>query len=121
MLNALYDRYKDRVEFYVVYIKEAHATDVWSLGVNDRSEVIAADPKSFAERVAVAGTCATRLGVRIPALIDDMENSTEVSYSAWPERLYLIDHEGRVKYKGDPGPFGFSPAELEQQLKEIAP
>ena len=38
------------------------------------------------------------------------------AYSGMPDRLYLIDREGKVAYKGGRGPFGFKPAELEQSL-----
>jgi hypothetical protein len=33
-----------------------------------------------------------------------------------PDRLYVIDAEGRIAYKGGRGPFGFRPAEMEQSL-----
>ena len=54
-------------------------------------------PTTLAERCAIAGTCATKLALRIPAVIDNLENSTEEAYTAWPDRLYVIDHEGRVQ------------------------
>jgi len=31
----------------------------------------------------------------------------EKAYTGWPDRLYLIDKEGRVAFKSAPGPFGF--------------
>src|SRR5207247_335469 len=37
-------------------------------------------------------------------------------YSGMPDRLYLIDQNGRVAYKGGRGPFGFKSGELEQSL-----
>ena len=33
-----------------------------------------------------------------------------------PDRLYLIDREGRVAYKSGRGPFGFEPGELGQAI-----
>jgi hypothetical protein len=38
------------------------------------------------------------------------------AYSGMPDRLYVIDADGRVAYKGGRGPFGFRPAEMEQAL-----
>ena len=67
------------------------------------------------------GTCATRLALRIPALIDNLSNATEDAYTAWPDRLYVIGRDGRVVYKSKPGPFGFKPAEVELALKGILP
>ncbi len=49
-LNKLYDQHKDRVAFYVVYIEEAHASDVWQLPVNERQNVVFASPKTAEER-----------------------------------------------------------------------
>ena len=31
-LKEVYEKYRDRVEFIVVYVKEAHASDRWWLG-----------------------------------------------------------------------------------------
>ena len=45
-----------------------------------------------------------KLGVKFPAVIDGFENTTELAYTGWPDRLYLIDAEGKVAYKSKPGP-----------------
>jgi len=103
----------------VVYILEAHPVDAWEDEDNQKEKISVASPKTLAERCAVEGACATKLALRIPAIIDDLENSTEEAYTAWPDRLYLIDRDGRVVYKSKPGPFGFKPAEVEVALKRI--
>ncbi len=75
------------------------------------------EPVTAAERHAVAASCMTRLALEpIPALVDDMANSVDRAYEAWPDRLVLIDREGRVAYRSAPGPFGFKPDELEQAI-----
>ena len=58
-----------------------------------------------------------KLELSIPTLIDDMENSTDLKYYALPDRLYLIGRDGRVAYRGGPGPFGFVAAELEYAIE----
>ena len=88
---------------------------------NVRDKVVIASPKSFEERGEVAGACVRRLGVEIPALVDDLDDAVERAYTGWPDRLYVIDGDGRVAWKSAPGPFGFDPAGLEQVLKRIAP
>jgi hypothetical protein len=103
----------------VVYIMEAHALDAWQDEDNQKDKISVATPKTLAERCAVEGTCATKLALRIPAVIDDLANSTEEAYTAWPDRLYVIDLEGRVAYKSKPGPFGFKPTEMEVVLKQV--
>jgi hypothetical protein len=65
----------------------------------------------------VAAACALHLELSIPTLIDDMQNSTDLRYYALPDRLYLIGCDGRVAYRGAPGPWGFVAAELEQAIE----
>jgi type I thyroxine 5'-deiodinase len=115
----LYRQYKDRVAFYVVYILEAHASDVWQLPSNIRDDVVFASPRSFEERNALATSCVRKLNIELPALIDGFGNAVEVAYTAWPDRLYVIDKDGRVAHKSKPGPFGFKPEEVEETLKRI--
>jgi type I thyroxine 5'-deiodinase len=59
------------------------------------------------------------LGIRFPALIDGIDNSVEQLYTGWPDRLMLIDREGRLVYKSEPGPFGFEPSQLEAALRQL--
>jgi hypothetical protein len=114
----MYQRYRERVEFFVVYIREAHPTDGWQVEPNEKDEVLYAQPTTLDERAAVAQACAVRLDLAIPTLIDDMDNSTDVKYYALPDRLYLIGRDGRVAYRGAPGPFGFVADELERAITE---
>jgi len=100
---------------------EAHALDAWQDEDNHKDKISVASPRTLAERCAVEGTCATKLALRIPAVIDDLSNSTEEAYTAWPDRLYVIDADGRVAYKSKPGPFGFKPVDMEVVLKRILP
>ena len=116
----MYEKYKDKVEFFAVYIMEAHTSDGWQTASNLRDKVVFSAPTSFAERGEVAQSCVVRLQIPFPALVDDFGNSTEAAYSGWPDRLYVIDREGHVAYKSDPGPFGFKPAEAARALKDLA-
>jgi hypothetical protein len=102
-----------------VYINEAHPSDGWQLSANVKDDVVFSTPASYAEKTDVARTCVKKLGLELPALIDDFENTTEVAYSAWPDRLYVIDTGGRIAYKAKPGPFGFDPEELRAALAQL--
>jgi hypothetical protein len=57
--------------------------------------------------------------MEIPPLLDESGNSTEQTYTAWPDRIYLIDATGHVAYKSKPGPFGFKPEELKNALATV--
>ena len=115
----LFEKYGDRIGFYVVYIQEAHPTDLWEMQVNVRDGVLLASPRTDGEREAAASACVRKLGLRIPALVDGIANGTERAYTGWPDRLYLIGRGGRVVYKSAPGPYGFKPAILEQALQSV--
>jgi len=118
-LNQLYRQYQDRVAFYIVYIQEAHPIDAWQLDDNVEDEVLVTSTKTLDERVNVAGVCMTKLGIELPALIDGPDDAVERAYTGWPDRLYVIDRDGRIAHKSAAGPFGFKPAEVEAALKRI--
>jgi hypothetical protein len=87
---------------------------------NERAGIVHENPQFYEERVKLAGTCSTNLGIEFPALVDRIENSTEVAYTGWPDRLYVIDKDGRVAFKSAAGPFGFKPDQLANALVQIA-
>jgi hypothetical protein len=111
-LEELYDRHRDEVAFFVVYIREAHPEDGWVLEDNRDEGIELVDPTTLAERVEAAQACALRLRTRIPMLLDDVDDAVASAYGGWPDRLYLIGRDGRVAFRGDVGPFGFKPEEL---------
>ncbi len=88
---------------------------------NIRDKVVFASPRNEEERASIAGTCVRKLGLKFPAVLDEFGNSTERAYTGWPDRLYLIDSQGRVAYKSRPGPFGFKPDELKSALARVIP
>ena len=86
---------------------------------NIKDNVVFASPTNEEERAYVAGACVRKLGIKLPAVLDEFGNSTEQTYTGWPDRLYLIDAQGRVAYKSKPGPFGFHPDELRAALAKV--
>ena len=101
----------------MVYIREAHPTDEWQVANNLAEHVEFAQTRSLEERHAVATACATSLKLDIPILIDKMDDVANKAFSAWPERLYVLDQDGCVLYKGGKGPYGFAPDELDAFLR----
>lgn len=84
---------------------------------NVRQNVVFASPKNITERTEIAGACMRNLHLQIPALLDGLDNPIERAYTGWPDRLYVIDRDGKVAFKSKPGPFGFHPAEMERALR----
>ena len=86
---------------------------------NVQQQVLYAQHQSIADRKAVAGACTLGLKLTIPTLLDDMENTADLMFSGWPERLYVLSPEGQVIYQGGKGPFGFNTEEWERFLAEL--
>jgi hypothetical protein len=121
VLEEMAERYARRIEFLVVYVKEAHPEDGWVLSSNRVEEIAVRDPVSDEERAGVARTCAVRLEIRTPVVIDAVDNEVARQYGGWPDRLYLIGRDGRVAFQGEEGPSGFRPEELEAAIeRELA-
>ena len=93
----------------MVYIREAHPLDsAWPMPVPGGSFVTS--PKSASERAGLARRCVTKLDIRIPCLVDDMDDTAEKAYHAWPDRLFVVDTDGTIAVRGKRGPWGFKPS-----------
>jgi hypothetical protein len=101
-----------------VYIREAHPSNAWQMAINVREQVVFADPRTFEQRTAVAESCVRKLGIRIPALVDDVGDGVEAAYTGWPDRLYVIDRDGKVAFKSAPGPYGFVPDRMVEAIRK---
>jgi hypothetical protein len=97
-------------------VREAHPIDGWRMESNDRVGVAVAQPKSHFQRVDVATQCHDLLEMSMPVLVDGTDDRVGRAYSGMPDRLYVIDRQGRVAFKSGRGPFWFNPAEMEQSL-----
>jgi hypothetical protein len=43
-------------------------------------------------------------------LVDTMDDATDRAYAAWPSRIFLVDVDGKIAVRGEPGPRGLVPA-----------
>lgn len=116
------------MQFLAVYIREAHPVDgvlperqsgTWLMGSPERALLIE-DPLVLEERLALARICEAEMALAFPMAVDRMDDAVNQAYAAWPERLYLVDRDGTVVYKGAKGPMGFHPEELADVLEEVA-
>ena len=67
----------------------------------------------------IAATCMLRFNFSFPMLLDNMTDEAETKYVALPERLYVLDADGRVTFKGGLGPHCFDPTTWEAAIKEL--
>jgi Iodothyronine deiodinase len=113
--------FSGKAEFLMVYIKEAHPEDEWQMESNVKGNVVFEQPKTFEARLDLAKTFVDRMEVDSPTLVDDIRNTAMACYAAWPERIYVIDRNGRIQFKGGVGPFYFDPQGLRRFLHTMTP
>ncbi|XP_041375772.1 type I iodothyronine deiodinase-like [Gigantopelta aegis] len=113
LMNSVAERYKADVDFLLVYICEAHASDEWPVAGNLNIK----SHSSIQDR-ALAAKALTDYGIPYPVVLDNMDNVAAVKYAANPERLYVI-LDGIVVYQGTHGPAGYQPAEVDTFLKQL--
>ena len=75
------------------------------------------EPKTEEEREAVASTCAANLRLRLPMVVDGVENAVASGYGGGPDSLYLIGKERPISFQGGEGPFGFKPEALARAIE----
>ena len=115
----MYETYKDRAAFVFVYIQEAHPSDGWQVESNTQEGVIFPQPQKWVERQSVAQTCCERLDLSMPTVVDTIDNKVDKLYAGWPERIFIIDRDGKIAYAGKQGPWGFKPDEAARALKQL--
>lgn len=108
-LNEIANQFNESVKFLCVYIQEAHPSDGWQVEANLEEDVIHTSPTNMAEREALAEVCMLKLALDMPMVVDDMQDTIDSAYNALPERLYLLDADGKVVFKTVAGSHGFDP------------
>ena len=123
-LNEIYRQYSDDIQFFLIYIHEAHAHDGWQTPQNLYEDIIFDEPTTDDERAEVGHACQIGLDLKYPMLIDSIDNDVDNKYIGAPIRLYVIDGAGKLTYVGDRGPRGFDTdswvGAIEQQIKATA-
>jgi hypothetical protein len=117
-LNEIYQAHKDKIQFYLTYIQEAHAADGWLTPQNLYEEVIYNAPTSDDERADVASACQVDLDLKLPMLLDSIDDNIEGQYRSAPIRLYVFNSEGVLTYCGAPGPRGYDLDAWEEAIKK---
>lgn len=119
-LNEIYNRHRDRIHVLCIYVREAHPHDGWRVPENLEAGIHYNEPVTDGERTEVAHVCQLKLDLRMPMLIDRIDNEVEDSYISMPMRLFVVDRKGHIAYTGGRGPFGFDPDEWESAIDASA-
>ncbi|NNF00683.1 MAG: hypothetical protein HKN25_16830 [Pyrinomonadaceae bacterium] len=90
-MEALKDKYGEKVHFVTVYIREAHA------GENRFRDID--QPVKFEERLKLAKRTKSDLSITSLLLIDKMDNRVRRDYGGLPNSAFIIGQNGRVFHK----------------------
>jgi len=88
------------VQWAVVYICEAHASDVWPLKFSFEQP----KPTSLDQRMEYAKRCSHELGFETAGfslLCDGMDDRFNAAFGAWPTSYLLIDSSGSLLHVGE--------------------
>ena len=117
-LKALYAQFSGRVDFRLVYIREAHPRGGgWQSTINEREEIDLGPARDLTDKQAHANLCVRRLNIPFPALVDGMDGAAEGAYDAFPSRVYLVGRDGRVAFNSRLGELDFQPDQLAAAMR----
>jgi tetratricopeptide (TPR) repeat protein len=119
-LNKLYPEFKERLPFYLIYIREAHSTTDWASTRNQREGIVLPPAANMNERQGHATMCVRKLHIEFPALLDSMNGAAEKAYAAWPSKAYLVDKRGKILFRTALGEQDFHPEGLEAALRKAS-
>jgi hypothetical protein len=115
--NALKEEFCGRAAFACVYLSEAHAKDEWPLGsIISNSNA----PTNLQGRMKEAVSMIENTGLKMPILVDGMDDLFGTTYSAWPLRYFVIGANGKLLWIAEPDEVTnlFEPMELRSWLEK---
>ena len=74
-----------------MYITEAHAVDVWPIGLS--AGVLNYSHKTISDRGQCCSKMIEKYDFKIKSYLDNMDNELQNELSAWPFRYYTIERD----------------------------
>jgi len=87
------------LNIFIVYISEAHANDIWPIGIS--AGTINESHKNIGDRIKCADKFKKEFNLTIPIYCDNMENQFENTMACWPFRYFVVENF-KLKYIGQP-------------------
>ena len=120
--ESLRAKYSGRADFLLLYTIEAHpqgdpspySGSEWVTPPNEAEGILYRQPIAESERALIANNARIFLSIRMPILLDDMQNSVWQSYGRAPNAAYLIGSDGRIKLRQG----WFEPTEMDKALQK---
>nr|KAF6444244.1 hypothetical protein HJG59_008549 [Molossus molossus] len=89
----------------------------WKYGWAFKNNVVIRNHQNLQDRLQAAHLLLDRRP-QCPVVVDTMKNQSSQLYAALPDRLYVLQ-EGRILYKGKPGPWNYHPEEVRAVLEKL--
>lgn len=145
-MNSLHSEFRDRAEFKLVYIAEAHASDEWPISsgryTTDGRPVTLTQPKTAEERIAAAVRYQAEYAITLPIFVDPplpaqpeaaaaeprpereggadgSDGAFEAVYAPWPLRFYGAEAREEGGEENWTLSFIATPSECEYSLAEL--
>jgi hypothetical protein len=87
-LEDFYKINKSRFNIFIIYISEAHAADVWPIGMS--AGTINYSHKHIEDRITCAKKMVKTFDLTIPMYCDNMNNEFQNEMACWPFRFFVV-------------------------------
>ena len=112
-VKPLYEKYGDKAEFVMVYIREAHPESIIQVQKDGKDLLKKFEQTdNFEQRLENAQYCSSLLDLPFPIVVDGEDNKAKEAYAGWPIRLMVVDEKGKIAFDGGKGPKGFEANKL---------
>ena len=85
-----------KAQFIVIYGREAHPAGEWEVSRNKQDGVAVQQPRTDADRKALAQTARETLKLTTPIALDTIDNSAASAYGAGANSAYVIGRDGKI-------------------------
>ena len=110
----------NKANFKIVYITEAHASDVWPISSSrysyDGNDVNIKTPKTTEERIKIASEFCINYEITIPIYVDGIDDNFEKIMAPWPIRFYIIKN-GIIKFIAQPEKCSYDISQIRNFIK----
>jgi hypothetical protein len=118
--EQLFESHKKTIDFKIVYIRDTHPVLGFRAPTNDRLNIAAEkEPKNLADREKWACEDRKKMKCTIPVVMDTFDDKTLRAYDAFPQRIYVLDKNGKVAYFSS-GLVGFDLDGVTKAVKSLA-
>jgi peroxiredoxin len=100
-MESLAEKYAGLIDFYVLYVREAHPGQNYPAHSNFRQKLSNAIDLQYEERIGRT------------ILVDDIDGKMHLDYGALPNSVYLIGKDGVIAHRAD----WLAPDHLDQQIE----